>query len=209
MGYVPQFTGETVQPTLKNSSTSSFTATVSISGTNAADFSSSNAGQFTVNANSSYSFTTAGFFPTAPTGTQETATLTITPTSGTPIVVSLKGTSGNSFQAFDAAGTQVTSSTSTYTIYRGTSGLSIANAVSSTSTITFPTTTPVSISGTGYTIQSQPSLTPLTPDSSVTYNISDSNSTNGNLGYITIIAQDSTTNALFSMTFNVVDTGAP
>jgi len=121
----------------------------------------------------------------------------------------LKGDIGKLLPAFDAAGTQVTSSTSTYTIYRGTSGLSIANAVSSTSTITFPTTTPVSISGTGYTIQSQPSLTPLTPDSSVTYNISDSNSTNGNLGYITIIAQDSTTNALFSMTFNVVDTGAP
>jgi hypothetical protein len=209
MGYVPQYTIETAEPTLKNSGTSSFSATVSITGPNASDFSSSNTSQFTVNPNSSYSFTTAGFFPTAATGTQETATLTITPTNGTPIVVSLKGTSGNSFQAFDGRGVQVISSTASYTIYRGTTTFSITNAASSTSTITFPSTSPVAISGTGYSVESQPSLSPLAAGGSTSYNISDTNPTTGNLGTITIIAQDSTTNALFSITFNVVDSNAP
>jgi hypothetical protein len=90
-GYVATNTADVITFTVKNTTSRDFSATASTFTNH--DFSDSITGTFTVPAGQSASFT-GTFKPTFESGTLENDTLTLTPSSGGPMVLQLQGTSG-------------------------------------------------------------------------------------------------------------------
>ena len=207
-GTIPQYTTENVTITVTNSGSGDFVAQGSASFTPSGDFATSLGGSFTVKAHSSNSFTVS-FTPASFPG-PESGTLTLSPSGGNPIAISLTVATDQAFQLFDVSRSQIIPGTpgSVYTGEGGTSnGLYIYNADNGSTSISLTGSPYVSISGTGYSVNTQPPPTdfPLTYDNSAYIYLTDSNSTGGNLATITISGTDSTTNAPFVFTCTVVD----
>jgi hypothetical protein len=211
-GSVPQDTTETITFTVTNTTALDFLATGSQAFTPSDDFTDS-IGVFylDVAANSTNTFT-GGFSPTGTLDSPETGTLTLTPSTGSPITITLRVTPVGSFVVQDPSLTPITPTVQGQLPYGSTQTFTITNN-SPTATITL-TGAPnyVTISGVGYSVYSQPVDVDLQPTNSippnggsVTFDIQDTNSSGGNIGTINIMGADSTNNASFSFTGSIFD----
>jgi hypothetical protein len=203
-GAVPQYTTDTVTFTVTNSTSTDFNATGSQTFTPSGDFSDSLSGSFDVAAQSSNSFT-GSISPTGTPGTPETGAVTLTPSSGTPITINLKVTPDTSFQVKDPFGTQIIPPAQGQFYTSFTLGMSIVNN-SSTATITL-TGGPnyVTITGTGYSVYTEPASATIPPLGTATFQIQDANSSSGNVGTITISGVNSLSSAPFTFVGSIVD----
>jgi hypothetical protein len=211
-GTVPQYTTETITFTVTNTTSLDFLATGSQAFTSG-EFTDSIGGAFDVAANSTNTFT-GSFAPTGTPDSPETGTLTLTPTTGSPITVTLKVTPDASFMVMDVQTpfpTQITPTVQGTVYYNaGSNTLTITNN-SPTATITL-TGGPnyVAITGPGYSLSSQPGSATILPNGgTATFDIQNSISASGYIGDIKISGVDSTTNASFTFSGSVIDTGAP
>jgi len=204
-GTIPQYTTENVTFTVTNTGSGAFTATGTQSFTNN-DFSTNIGGSFTVEPGASNSFV-GSFTPTNPSG-QETGTLTLTPTSGSPIVISLKGTPDQSFLVYNGAtnaSPQVTNTTGPYSACNSAT-FSIYNA--STSNVTLSGVSPfVAISGAGsadFSVSTPPTSSINHGVGPVVFVVS---ATAGGGGTVTatITGVDSATGATFTFPVQIAD----
>jgi hypothetical protein len=209
-GTVPQYATATFTFTVTNTGSADFTATGSQSFSPSGDLADSLSGSFSVAAHSSNTFTVS-FSPSAKPGSAETGSLTLTPPDGAPISISLTVTPDASFQVYDPNGTQLVPSIQGSWTAGASETLTITNGTRN-ATITL-TGAPVSVSGTGYTVGSQPvngQLLPTStigPGNAVTFGVADGNgrTSSGNVGTITISGINSVTNTPFSFVASVVD----
>jgi hypothetical protein len=200
-GTVPRYTTENVTFTVTNTGSAVFTATGTQSFTNS-DFATNISGSFTVQPGASNTFI-GSFTPTNASG-QETGTLTLTPSSGTPIVINLKGTADQSFQILDVTLTQITNTSTIVTPFGVSCStlLHINNAGSSTITLTSNPYVIVSGSAIPYVSATQPTLATIAGSTSEPFHLGAAGG-QGIPGVVTITGTDSATGAPFTFSFSV------
>ena len=210
-GAVPQYTTESITFTVKNTGSAAFTAQGTVNFTNS-DFAANIGGTFTVPAGSSNTFV-GSFTPTNSSG-QETGTLTLTPTSGSPIVISLKGTADQAFQVFDTHGSpiQVTNtSTTSMPISIPNSSYQFTIKVVGSSTTTLTSSPNVVVSGAGssaLSVVTQPVSSTVTSSAPQTFDLQGSVCSPAPPATVTIAGTDSAnTTGGFTFSFQVYARG--
>jgi hypothetical protein len=146
--------------------------------------------------------------PTSTPGTVETGTLTLTPTSGSPIVVNLKGTPDQSFVVLEPDGlTQVTSSSGPVSLSGCGFTFDFTINNNGTGTIDLTGNPYVAISSNPeMTVSAQPVSASIAATTNETFTFSDPTYTNsGDLATVTIAATNSATGVTFTFTFQVAD----
>lgn len=203
-GTIPQYTTENVTFTVKNTGSAAFTAQGTASFTSN-DFATSLSGTFTVQPGASNTFV-GSFTPTGSSG-EETGTLTLTPTSGSPIVINLKGTPDQSFQVYlgvPDGGTLITNTASAVSISCGT-GFTLNN--SDTSTITLSGSSPfLTISGDAsafVSVFNAPASATISGSSSETFSL-EAGGGIGHTGMVTFTGTDDATGASFTFSIPIV-----
>ncbi|MGA2641782.1 MAG: hypothetical protein ABSG21_12875 [Spirochaetia bacterium] len=206
-GYVAQNTTDVVTFTVNNAGGADFTATGSASFANN-DFALGIVGTFTVAAGSSNSFT-GSFTPSGASTTVETGALTLTPSSGSPIVINLKGTSGapSFLSVLDPTGAPIVSAAASVGYGTSSNTLTIENVRTGTShSITLTGNPLVGISNmVDFTVNTQPASPTVAYGATETFILGDLNS-NVATSVITISGQDSIA-GLFFFVFTVTRSG--
>jgi VCBS repeat-containing protein len=202
-GIVPQFTTEDVTFTVKNTGSDAFTAQ-GATNFSSGDFTTNLSGSFTVEASASNSFV-GSFAPTGLSG-QETGTLTLTPTTGNPIVINLKGTPDRAFQVINNSNASQITNISAPPSF-GCGGLSLTMQVIGSSIITLTGNPTVAVAGSSDSISSLPAqFQTITSTTPLTFQISNGGSSS--TGTVTITGTDSAnSNGNFTFSFSFDDTG--
>jgi hypothetical protein len=193
-GYVARKTIDVVTFKVTNSGSADFAATGSASFTNN-DFALGISGTFTAPAGGSNSFT-GSFTPTDVLGNQETGTLILNPTNGSPITIQLKGTSGppSFMSVIDTVGLPITDAPGTVT-QQGPNTFQINNGTLNTITLTGNPLIGIS-NAAEFTLGTSPSTTIGGDGGSTTFGINDLNG-NGATTTVTITGQESVSGTFF------------
>ncbi len=201
-GYVATGTADSVVFTVTNTTSADFSA--SSSGFTNTDFMDSTEGPFDVPAGQSNTFTVT-FTPTYNAGATETDALTLTPSSGDPIVIQVKGTSGAPSFLSVTDGNQNPITSASGTVWWGANSLGI-NSLTRTGIITLTGSPLVRLMNTvDFSVDTSGTSTTITAGNGTSFSLN-SLSPNGATTVVTIGGQESTA-GVFLFTFTLVGMG--